>query len=174
MLRTVVIAIIIILAVMIIAFMGYKIYKYKQAEYAKECSRDIYAHNPILFNQYYCLNNRITDAETKLADCNNKIALYQSQINNGTLPSNVITTLQNAITCQNNYAAYLEYILNKYRTVSTDEITNSVTDACSKYYPVDGSVITDAGGIIPDCGSVLLPGITASDLSPQINCPMFA
>src|SRR6185369_9368951 len=172
--KTIAVAVIIVVVVVIIGAVGYKIYTDKQAQYAKECSANIYAMNPLLFNKYYCLNQLIAGVETKLADANNKIASYQSMINRGTLSTDAINRLQAAIECQNNYATYLSGLLNKYCGESIDSIKNSVVEQCGKWYPVDSSVVTDAGSVLPDCSGVLLPGVTTADLHPTIECSLLS
>lgn len=174
--RNVAIGVMIVAIVIIIGAVGYKIYIDKQAQYAKECSQSILAYNRLLFNKFYCLNELISGVEAKIADAQGKVASYQTRLDNniGTLSADTISRLQMAIICQNNYITYLEGLLNKYRTISTDRIKESVIEKCGAYYPADGSVVTDSGGVLPDCKGVLLPGIVAADLKPNIVCPLIA
>lgn len=169
-----VIALIIVIITIISIVVTVVIIKNKQLS-SQECSQQLYAMRPLLFNQYYCLNNRINDTTTKIADAKSKVEMYKSNIANNSSslgPSNV-ARLQSAIICQENYITHLTRMLNIYKTTSTDSIKQSVIEECGGYPAADGAVYANNGGTVPSCDKILLPGMVAEDLSPSIECPLF-
>lgn len=132
-----------------------------------ECSQQVYEMNPILFNQWYCLQDKITDAQTKLDDANSKITIYQTKLQTIT-DANAAAKLQAAIVCQQNYITYLNKMLDLYYNTSAPIIREQIANECgniSKYFKPNGE-------IPPNCKTVMMPGVTAADLSPNIRCEL--
>lgn len=163
MIRYILLAVAIVLIVIAIVFY----FRWRAAK-AAECSQQIYANDPMLFNQWYCLESTIAEAEEKIADANNKISQYQSKINSGV----VSPSLTEAIKCQQNYIAHLTRMLDIYNNTSRPTIEEQIIGECGAYYPVDLSTPENNGGIAPNCKTVLLPGVLPADLKPKINCAL--
>ena len=139
-----------------------------------ECSQQVYAMNPILFNQWYCLQDRITDAQTKLDDANSKITIYQTKLQTIT-DANAAAKLQAAIVCQQNYVTYLNKMLDLYYNTSAQTIREQIANECggiAKFYKPNINTPADNGGVPPNCKTVMMPGVTAADLSPNIRCEL--
>lgn len=161
-----IVAAIIVVAVIIIVAALF--YNKKQ----NECSQQVYAMNPILFNQWYCLQDKITDAQTKLDDAENKITIYQTKLQTIT-DANSISKLQAAIVCQQNYVTYLNKMLDLYYNTSAQVIREQITNECggiARYFKPNANTPANNGGVPPNCKTVMMPGVTAADLSPNIEC----